>query len=204
LIDLLARRLSTAETNIEALQESVGNLSNVSQGDDGTPLPPGNQDTPVVPDDPDLPGVSTNWNLVIKDTTETRTSGLVTDDQELQFPVLPNRTYTFRLVVTVQSGLFVTFQCGVNGPAAPATLQYRIDAADDSASVTNLVSNIYNDFILLPGGTELAVIRIDGMVINGAAGGVVAFIWGGSGSCVVNRGSYLEYMVLTEEAGLPT
>lgn len=206
LLDLLTRRLATAETNIETLTASIADLSNAPAPDSGGNNGGGGE-VPAVPDDPNLPGISTNWNILLKESTTLKIIGeTFADDTALQFPMLAGRTYVFRAHVFIGlSGTGCESGYGINAPANTDFFRYQI------ASVTNTYPR-EETVAVSPGVGQVktvsaifnfGMVEINGIVINGPNGGVLSFAWGPTtgieGSRRVYRGSYMEYMVMPEE-----
>lgn len=141
------------------------------------------------------------WTTITKSIDETITTDItLSNDSELLFAMLANTTYRFRgrIYINYTAGGF--FQSGITGPAVPTYVSIHsnevLTGGAAAFNETNALS--YALFANFASGSS-GYIEFDGIVINGANAGNLAFQWAqivASGSATVKKGSWLEYSSL--------
>lgn len=141
------------------------------------------------------------WTTITKSVDQTKTTDTtIADDSELLFAMLANTTYRFRGRVYINYTAAGFFQSIVNGPAVPTYVSIHsnevLTGGSSAFNETNALS--YAAFANFASGSS-GYIEFDGIVINGANAGNLAFRWAqivASGSATVKKGSWLEYSSL--------
>lgn len=148
------------------------------------------------------------WNVVQKTADQSKTSNTtLAADTELQFPVLANTSYAFRIVALYNIPTNTSGAPGIkfdlDGPASPTAIAYmykRFGAG--GAGVSEAGAATLNSAVTQAstgtGGSALIV--IEGVLQNGANAGTFSFRWAQNTSDAnatkVLKGSYLTYMTL--------
>jgi hypothetical protein len=159
----------------------------------------------IGPRPPKVNGVPANvWVVVPKKNDETRTATVaMTSDGELQFPMLANTKYRFRIDVFFDTTAAADFKYAWTGPAfnlVRILKEYVVPSAS-AFSGTSVMLDYGIGEALLSAGTNGGFFRATGIVHVGNASGQFAFQWAQQtsdpGNTIVRAGSSLEYVVLS-------
>ena len=198
LLDLLARRLGAAETNIETHSSQIASINAALAENDivATPVVPDEEtvETPVPEEEP----VVTDWVTVMKpvseDKSNTTTYG---DDPHLYFAMEADTVYAFRIVVFWRTLENATIKWRIVGPTPPAMLYYQMTNLSNNGSRNETIKFEFAHTQNRGSDQGQGCIQIDGVTDPGAEGGVLSFQWApdsnDSDPTSIIRGSYIQY-----------
>lgn len=132
-------------------------------------------------------------------------SNTLQDDDDLQFEMEANTTYSIRLVAFISAGATPDFKYQINGPAAPTLVLRDIrNKFINSATIASVALVSAFDVIdrVIPGASGHGCIQEDITVKNGPTPGTFKLMWSQnvattSDPATVHAGSYIEYQAVT-------
>lgn len=147
-------------------------------------------------------GVADPWSIIVKSTTETRTSNnVLAADTDLVVPVLASTRYVCRFVVFPQSNSTARLKFGFTCPTAPTRIiaHRRHEQNGGTGYAVGVFDNVQDTV-----GTSVAfsttgqgIIFLDVYLNNSTNAGNITFTWAQATSDASNtsvlKGSYVEY-----------
>lgn len=202
-LETLTRNLATAETTIETHAAQIAAINTALADNDIEVTAPVDEETETPTPEPEPePEETDGWQIAIKAESQEMVSvNGYFDDPDLQFSIAEDESFAFRLVAHWQTENSADIQWRMNGPTGPAMLQYLMTDVPNDNTRIDVMRDAYA--VSRNRGSDQArgTIEIDGVVTNGATGGIVVFQWGpdaNTGNITrMLKGSYLEYRKIT-------
>jgi hypothetical protein len=143
-------------------------------------------------------GAKKVWTTVIKLADEAIVSDTTfSDDGEIEFPVLENTKYAFRIVAFYETPAAADFKWSLGGPAAPTLVRYRARQVEFGVARTDVEQTAFGiSSAMATGAATAGMVDIQGIVHVGASAGSIRLRWAQNtsdvGQTIVRAGSFIE------------